>query len=275
MSLMQAIHIPTEAGPRFAILHLPPAAVTGLVVHVHAFAEEMNKARRAVAEQARAFAAAGFVVLVPDLHGCGNSEGDFGDATWEGWVNDIVDATGWLQAQYTQVPRTWLWGLRAGCLLAAQAAARLPRQPDLLFWQPAPSGKVLLQQFLRLKVAANLQSGDSTGITRTLRTDLAAGRSVEVAGYMLSSSLANGLETAELMPTLPAKGAGRLVWLEITSREPVALLPASAATSDGWRQAGFEVSARAVAGPAFWQTQEIEVAPALQAASTAHVLGSS
>ena len=117
--------------------------------------------------------------------------------------------------------------------------------------------------------------GDSTGITRTLRTDLAAGRSVEVAGYMLSPSLANGLETAELMPTMPARGAGRLVWLEITSREPVALLPATAATIDGWRQAGFEVSARAVAGPAFWQTQEIEVAPALQAASTAHVLGSS
>jgi alpha/beta superfamily hydrolase len=40
----------------------------------------MNKARRMAALQARALAALGYGVLLLDLHGCGDSSGDFGDS---------------------------------------------------------------------------------------------------------------------------------------------------------------------------------------------------
>src|SRR6476646_41057 len=108
-------------GQRLGILHRPATdRVRGAIVHVHAFAEEMNKARRMAALQARAFANAGYAVLQCDLLGCGDSSGDFGDATWDAWVDDVLLACRWL-TERTRAP-LWLWGLRAGCLLAGEAA---------------------------------------------------------------------------------------------------------------------------------------------------------
>jgi uncharacterized protein len=117
-----------------------------------------------------------------------------------------------------------------------------------------------LQQFLRLKVAADLQSGQSKKIMETLRGQLAGGHSVEVAGYELSASVAQGLEAATLAP--PA-GAHRLAWLEVSTREDATLMPASSIALTAWTQEGCAVRSQVVSGPAFWQTTEIEDAPAL------------
>ena len=103
------------------------------MLYVHPFAEEMNKARRTVALTARGLAADGWIVMLMDLLGCGDSSGDFGEASWESWLHDIAFAHAWLAERHSVAPV--LWGLRAGCLLIAQALARLDSQPDLLFWQ--------------------------------------------------------------------------------------------------------------------------------------------
>lgn len=52
------------------------------------FGEEMNKSRRTLAWSARHFARHGWAVLALDLGGTGDSAGDFGDATWAGWIDD-------------------------------------------------------------------------------------------------------------------------------------------------------------------------------------------
>ncbi len=225
----------------------------------------MNKSRRMAAWQARALASAGCAVLQIDLHGCGDSSGDFGEARWEGWVEDVLLAARWLKQRHSVA--LWLWGLRAGCLLAVQAAGRLSVPCQFLFWQPSPSGKTLLQQFLRLKAAADLQQGEAKGAVEQARRELAAGRSVEVAGYSLPPALATGLEQAVLDPPPPPNGAkpraGHVIWLELSTREGAGLLPASASKADAWRAAGYVVHSQVVQGPSFWQTQEIEDAPAL------------
>ncbi|MBG6080398.1 hydrolase 2, exosortase A system-associated [Rubrivivax gelatinosus] len=264
-----------EAGPlgrRFALHHRPAGPVRGLVVHVHAFAEEMNKSRRMVAMQARALASAGCAVLQLDLLGCGDSDGDFGDAAWARWVEDVQAAARWLQDQHptSGALPLWLWGMRAGSLLAAEAAAALAAagQPcHLLLWQPTPQGRLLLQQFLRLKAASELLAGQARAAMEQLRTELAAGQRIEIAGYELSPELCAGMERATLPP--PPGPAGRLVWLETSPVETPTLAPAGAATMASWRQAGWTVDAAAVRGPAFWQTTEIEDAPALIEATLA------
>jgi len=80
------------AGQRFALLYTPEPATKqrGAVVYVHPFGEELNKSRRMAALQARAMASAGYSVLQIDLLGCGDSTGDFGDATWEAWLADCA-----------------------------------------------------------------------------------------------------------------------------------------------------------------------------------------
>ena len=252
-------------GQRFALYHAPPGGVRGLVVHVHAFAEEMNKSRRMAALQSRVLAAEGFAVLQIDLLGCGDSAGDFGDATWAQWVADVVLACGWLRQRHAghgapALP-LWLWGHRAGALLAVQAAQQLAAPCHLLLWHPATAGKTVLQQFLRLKVAGDMMTGQARNAMAQLRSALAAGQSMEVAGYVLHPALCHGLEQAQLQP--PTVPAGRVEWFELSTQDDLSLSPAAAAQASRWSQAGWAWRAHVIRGPAFWQTTEIEEAPAL------------
>lgn len=106
---MQAFFLPCDLGQRFCIYHAARnGQARGAIVYLHPFAEEMNKARRMAALQSRALAKAGFNVLQIDLLGCGDSSGDFADATWEAWQDDLVSGCSWLQA-HNQGPLI-LWG---------------------------------------------------------------------------------------------------------------------------------------------------------------------
>ena len=328
----EAFFLPADGGrrgQRFCLFHPAQGDVPkGCVLYIHPFAEEMNKSRRMAALQARALAKAGYAVLQLDLLGCGDSSGDFGDASWQAWVGDVVQACHWLRARTQRrgpatdpaaaeadtdaiadapAPQLWLWGLRAGCLLAADAARQLAAPCNFLFWAPTPTGKVQLQQFLRLKAAGDMLGGGAKGVTEGLRQQLAAGTTVEVAGYAIAPALAQGMEHAVLEPpaaaaahtgmvrhagaasgaapamatpaamasppvpdeAAPRASPTRVEWFELSTREDATLSPVAQKAVDTWRQRGFAVRSHIVNGPAFWQTTEIEDAPALVAATVA------
>ena len=257
-----------RGGQRFCLHHTPAPGTTpqGCVVYVHPFTEEMNKSRRMAAMQSRALARAGYAVLQVDLLGCGDSSGDFGDATWEAWVADVVRACHWLLERSTGP--LWLWGLRAGCLLAVEASRHLTAPCNFVFWAPTPLGKTQLQQFLRLKAASDMLATGAKGVTEGLRQQLAAGQPVEIAGYALTPDVARGLEQAMLKPpegrTAPASAPrARLEWLEMSTREDAGLNPVARKAIGEWEHAGLTVRSHIVQGPSFWQTTEIEDAPAL------------
>ena len=272
---LEAFFLPASLGrpgQRFCIFHAAQGPEPkGCILYIHPFAEEMNKSRRMAALQSRELARAGYAVLQIDLLGCGDSSGDFGDATWDDWLKDVAQGAQWLLSK-VDAP-LWLWGLRAGCLLAAQAADQLSRPCDFIFWAPSTAGKTLLQQFLRLKVAGDMLAGNAPNVTDSLRQKLACDESVEVAGYALSPGVAQGLEHANLAPPLAqhASNGRRVEWFELSTREGAALSPASAKTFISWTDAGFAVRSHVVNGPAFWQTSEIEEAPALVIATVAGV----
>ena len=261
--------LPAGQGLRYCVLHRPAAGVAlrGAIVYVHPWCEEMNKSRRMAALQARSLAEHGWAVLQVDLLGCGDSSGDFDDATWASWVDDVVAAAQWLGERF-DAP-VWLWGLRAGCLLACEAAGRLKGGANFLFWQPVASGKAMLQQFLMLRLAGLMQDGKTQGVMQGLRDDLAGGRGVEVAGYSLAPELANGLASAALRP--PAPG-GRAIWLEVLPQPGATPSPALVQAQKAWTHAGTAVRLSAVAGPPFWQTTEIEDATDLLGATLEHLL---
>jgi exosortase A-associated hydrolase 2 len=247
-----------QNGQRFCIFHAPECNPRGAVIYFHPFAEEMNKSRRMAALQARALAEAGYAVLQIDLCGCGDSEGDFADATWEAWLEDATLAYRWLREQ-TDAP-LYLWGLRAGCLLAASFSERLQEQVSFVFWQPVTSGKQHWQQFARLKLAGEIAAGGGKEVMDLLKRQLESGLVVEIAGYSVSPHLVEGLQGSELLP----KGTvGKVFWLESSSREDGTLAPVSLRYIEQWQAAGWWLDAKVVRGPAFWQTVEIEDSPAL------------
>jgi len=266
--LPQPFHLPTSRGPRFCVRYEPPGGSAGSrpIVHVPAFAEEMNKSRRMVALAARALAAQGWTVIQPDPLGCGDSDGDTGDARWSQWIADVVDAARWAQASTGRPPA--LWGLRVGCLLAREAADLLEVPTDLLLWHPVLSGAQALTQFLRLKVTGQLVGAKATERVgaRELIASLERGNVLEVAGYALDPGLALGLQASELVP--PRRPAS-VAWLEIGSDDAAGPGVAAQARIDAFRAAGHAVQAGQVACPPFWQTQEIAQCPALVEATLA------
>ena len=232
--------------------HLP---VRGTVILAPPFAEEMNKSRRMVAETARALAGDGWRVVRPDLHGCGDSSGDFGDASWSDWVDDLRRSLG--DAAGGEL---WLWGLRAGALLLPPLLAAAPAA-KLLLWQPALSGSLVLNQFLRLKTVGALTGPAMAPDRKDLLHRLTRGESIEVAGYRLSPAVAAGLDAARL--ELPASYRGRVIWLELGADEGPVLSPATSKTVDAWRRLGLSVTAECLGGLQFWQTTEISEVPQL------------
>ena len=246
-----------HTGARFRIVSEPAArAVQGTVVFVHAFAEEMNKSRRMAARMARLLAADGWRVVQRDLFGCGDSAGEFGEAAWSDWLNDVEDE---VRNANASLP-VWLWCHRAGALLAAPALAARP-DANLLLWQPALSGAQHLQQFLRLHSGARIvgSSGLEGGVSPIQR--LRSGAAVEIGGYELNPLLAQGMEKASFEP--PPGFCGRVAWFEV-SAEAASEMPALTAQAiERLTERGIEVAQETVVGPPFWRTIEIEDCEAL------------
>jgi exosortase A-associated hydrolase 2 len=149
----QVFFLPVQQGQRLCIYHPPllkPSASTslphtGCVLHIHAFAEEMNKCRRMAALTAGSLAARGVGVLQIDLYGCGDSSAEFADAEWRIWKSDIQAALNWLKQKHAGTVN--LWADRLGALLALDFILTAEEKIDrLLLCQPVLDGSDYLNQ---------------------------------------------------------------------------------------------------------------------------------
>jgi exosortase A-associated hydrolase 2 len=257
------------ADQRFCLFHRPAGTCRGAVLYVPPFAEELNRTRRMAALGARRLAAHGYGVLQIDLLGTGDSAGDFLDARWDLWKQDLDMGAAWLRAR-VDTPLT-LWGLRLGALLALDHArtAAYPLAP-LLLWQPVASGSTYLTQFLRLRTANAMLGDDATqNSTRALRAALEAGETLEIAGYDLTPDLARAIDSLPapdaMVPPVSAH------WFDVLGAPGQAPGPAAARVKAAWEAQGTPLHVHTVTGSSFWATTAVSTCPALLDA-TAQVL---
>ena len=267
--LAKPFFLDASPGKRFCLYHPPAKNLPGnkAFIYIHPFAEEMNKSRRMAALQSRSFATMGFGVLQIDLYGCGDSEGDFGDAAWDIWKNDINSARQWLiQKGYESI---YLWGLRLGVLLALDCAKDSEYDFDkLVLWQPVVNGKSFLTQFLRLRLANELmikERGRALNVHR-LREALDAGESLEIAGYTLTPWLAAVIDNLRMNELIVKNG--EIHWFEIVTDMTRTLSPAGVSVLDAWNRSGIHPEVVLIPGQPFWATQEISECPQLITATT-------
>lgn len=269
---LQPFYLQGEAGSLFSLYYKPAKARADAILFFPPFAEELNKSRRMISQQARNFAQAGLATLVVDLYGTGDSEGELQQADWQQWQKNMLQALQWLLKQGHQ--KVIFWGLRLGCALAMSLLEEHRKQISaLLLWQPVLNGQVYLNQFLRLKLAAELFGDPNANkiTTRDLRLNLQQGEIVEVAGYGLNPSLADSLEQLKPQDLFASVKDTSIFWLEVVAGSEQSLLPANRKLIADWQQQGCIINADKVVGEQFWTTPEIAFIPALLEKSTAIV----
>ena len=265
---MRAQFLDAPQGRPFVVLRQPRASGPTVLV-VPPFAEEMNKSRRMIAEVGRRLEASGVGMLLVDLFGTGDSEGDFAQADWQRWKADVTNAVQWSAAEGAQI--RGMLAIRLGCILGSEVlAASGHRVQRTVMWQPVVHGRRFLEQFLRLRVAASMMGGDSKETVAALRARLKSGELLEVAGYEINGRLADQLDAADLQRFL-GPHLGAVHWMEaVRSAEAELSVPSNKAI-EAARAAGIETTPHTVPGEPFWSSTEIVCLDAM-VARTADVL---
>ena len=249
---------------RIFVIHRIPRSlkIRSGVVLVPPFAEELNRSRRMLTLLADALAEGGHHVMLPDFYGTGDSEGEFSEASWSGWLDQLVHCFASMQSDYG-ISRYSLVAVRTGALLVADCLQRLPPSlGKLVFWLPVIDGDVYLNQFLRLRLASNMLAGDERVNTQSLKQLLADGEVVEVAGYALTSAVADGLLNSSLK-RIDVSSLPETCWIDLVAREGVAPPLPNRNLIETWDEAEVNVQHRAVAGELFWNSAEIIENPEL------------
>jgi len=243
-------------GGHLLAVYYPPLAAphpSGDVLVVPPFAEEMNRCRAMVSMQARSFQRLGIGTLVLDPRGTGDSGGNFSDASWESWRDDLSLGIDWLRCSANGC--NTLWGIRLGAIMAGELAAQAAGINRLLFWQPVIQGKGHFTQFLRIRIAAEMGQRDGLKSTEELRKLSAANESIEVSGYRIGPDLARRLDEVRL-PDASGLSGVHLSWFEVLSADDIAVPPVTTKLVDEYRSKGLDVAFERVVGPAFWQIPE-------------------
>jgi exosortase A-associated hydrolase 2 len=260
--------IETPRGTLVGMLHLPgqaPAA-TG-IVFCHAFGEERKSSALVMARLARAVAAAGLPALRFDCSGCGDSEGEFVDATVESRLEDIATAVAFLRER-AGGGRVALLGLRLGATLAALAAERISDCAGLALIEPIADARAYLGGEMRRKLLRQMLTDGRAGASRAeMLAELERDDAVlDMDGFAIRGSTykaltALGIRSGEVAFT------GPVLVCQVHFKEDVR--PDIEAACEAYRAAGAQVQRECIVLPPFWSRIEVGLAPELEAAVAA------
>ncbi len=251
-----------EYGPRV----LKPGTET--VIIVPPFAEEMNRCRRMMSLQARSLAGNGLRAVLVDLHGTGDSEGDFSDASWTAWCDNIVSVL----SRTVQTGRGSIsfLAIRFGALVLFNGQSELvSRASKIVLWSPCTNGSTFLKQFLRIRVASQMSENDGRKESiAELMDRFESGESVEVAGYEISPELARSMSLATLIAD-DFEASTPIHWFEIVSSPSSPIPRPNSALIEKLQRDHTGLSVTPVYGDKFWNSVEITTVPTLIDATTA------
>lgn len=130
------------------MLHRPPGgAPAPVVVLLHGFTGSKHETRRLFVQAARRLAGEGIASIRFDFRGCGDSSGEFHEMTITRMLEDVANVRAWIATRGDlDSTRTGLLGMSLGGLVAALAAAQMPRPAGVLLWSPVTNPRRLIAQ---------------------------------------------------------------------------------------------------------------------------------
>ncbi len=263
----EQVVIETPRGCLLGVLRQPPEPTgrPGVVV-CNPFAEERKSSAFVMARLALAATDAGFPSLRFDYYGCGDSEGDFIDATVDTRLADIADAAASLRER-AGVADLILLGLRLGGTLAVRAAQDMAGCTGLALIEPITDGAAYLGGEMRRKLLRQMMtSGKGGGSRAEMMKELERDDAVlDADGFAVRGSTYKGLCALGIREGEVAF-AGRVLVCQVHfNKKPKAELEA---VCDAYRNAGAEVDFRRLVLPPFWNRIDVAPAPELNDAVT-------
>ena len=248
--ILEASFIEGSRGKLFCIRALPqPEIARGhSVLMVPPFAEEMNSSRRFFALMRQELCKNGYGIIQPDLHGTGDSEGLFSEASWENWLSDLLHLIKHFcggNGEYLSV-----LALRCGCLLTQDLLTDMTSTDKdfmlkyLLYVQPEQSGFDVLNTQFRMRVASNRLSGNASESTESIWQKLESEGNVRVAGYDVGYELAAQMRNSRFFADTPLP-AEHLKWIELGTHSDIAPVGGK------WKECG-------ILSKPFWQSHDVE-----------------
>jgi len=250
------VEFSADGRPLVGMLHLPVAEAEGAgMVVCHAFGDERKCSALAMTRLARRFAAGGRAALRFDYGGCGDSPGQFADATVATRLADIRAAVQFLQSE-TGVSEVCLLGLRFGATLAARAAEDLPACASLVLIEPVPDGAQYIDaQIKRKRVRGMITRGQGGADAGEARAGL-----VDLDGYALRQETLDQMRTARIRAGEVGFG-GRVLLVQASFNEK--LRAETEGVRRAYEQGGAQVDVRALVLPPFWSRIDIVPTDAL------------
>jgi exosortase A-associated hydrolase 2 len=170
----------------FGVIYQPEKPKNKGYLIIHPFAEEKKSSQRTLVELSEALCKAGFHVFMFDLRGCGDSQGQFKEASVSNWLRDIHCALSFFKEK-TQVQDISMIGVRFGAYLALLYNYHVePRK--LLLIEPILHPVDYLRKTLRHKLIRELcTEGEIQSSRDDLLKQLEENISVDFDGYELST----------------------------------------------------------------------------------------
>ncbi len=184
----------------YSMLHFPEqGSPDSAIIFCHPFAEEKLWSHRAFVRFARELTELGLLVMRFDMHGYGDSDGEFSDMTWRQHVDDVGNMVNYLRERFPSLSNIGLLGLRLGATVALEAASKNPFVTRLVLWEPVLDGDRYMQETLRSNLAAQMLAMGQVEYTREdLIEDMKSGNAINVDGYPLNHRYFSDVSSIDL-----------------------------------------------------------------------------
>ena len=135
--------------------------------------------------------------------GHGDSDGNFENATLETRLSDIQCAIDYLKKR-SELKRIGMLGVRFGATLASLACQNISEIDSLILISPIIDGEAYIHQCLRSNLTTQMATYKKILKDRkALISDLMAGHTVNIDGYLLTKTLYQQIEAVNLLTNVP------------------------------------------------------------------------
>lgn len=162
----QPLFFASDGRPLYGF-YCPPAyrrAGAPALVACHSIGLEHMVPSRMLALIVRQAAGMGFPAMLYHSRGHGDSSGNFADVTFEGLVEDALNAAHCV-SEKSGASKIIFLGVRFGTMVAAKALSQYADSAGLVLWEPVHRGSDYFRQFVRGLLFAAVARGQKLGET--------------------------------------------------------------------------------------------------------------